>query len=303
MRRRASGSGRGDLGRTPCAFVEPLIRSHLKMDSAGWRYRQPDTSQPPTEQCSYSSQHAYAGPTPDCPPVFWPPTYNPLALLPRDDGDDQAAYEQPHGPASYGHGPISTRLRPMSPPGPLPPRPPLSADAAAAYRDAQAAVPVRAPSPAEASTSVEVPKRRLEFLREEGAKSAFDALKQRIQDDANACFQVRALRLAALSRPCWVASRRRILDQTYGSILWGRERFRRGLRELKACQNIFLGPQFVAENEDQQTQLKTLRKEIEELQGVLGQLASALPTPDSTHDITDSQPGRQPPVPCACRRR
>lgn len=165
----------------------------------GWRFfRQPDQAQPSSEPPSYSSQHAYAGPTPDCPPVFWPPTYNPLALLPREDGDDQASYEQPSGPVSYGHAPVSARIRPMSPPALLPPRPPLSADAAAAYRELQGGAHVRAPSPGEASTSsapVEVPKRRLEFLREEGAKSAFDALKQRIQEDAAACSQVRALPL------------------------------------------------------------------------------------------------------------
>lgn len=254
--------------------------------SAGWRFSRQPADQPQPSSSgpgSYGSQQQYAGPTPDCPPVFWAPTYNPLALLPRDDGDDHAAYEQPQGPASYGHAPLSSRLRPTSPPALLPPRSPLSHDAAAAYREAQAAVPARVPSPAEPSTSsslsgpVEVPKRRLEFLREEGAKSTFDSLRQRIQDDAHACMQVRAP-FRWSQRPPPHAGVSRLLTRIGASCA------RRGDRCVRTCARSPPGahrevlspslPQFVAETEEQQQQLKALRKELEELQGVLTTLAS-----------------------------
>lgn len=146
----------------------------------------PPQNMMPQGPSSWSSEWV---PTPDVPPVFWPPMYNPLALLPREEEDANEAYHVGSGPPSTGYSSVTSRLRPMSPPVP---RSFPAEEGTAESRAHAGAERERQPTPeagAQAGPSVDAPKRRLEFLREEGAKNTLEALHQRIREDFGACHQ------------------------------------------------------------------------------------------------------------------
>ena len=134
--------------------------------------------------------------------MFWPPTYNPLAMLPR--GGEEGAHAgaagvEPlfmSGPASsgYQHAAVPRFQAALSPRLSAVAAPERGGGAAEAahYAERQPTPELGAPagsSGAEAAAT----KRRLEFLREEGARASLNGLQQRLREDVSACYQVRAV--------------------------------------------------------------------------------------------------------------
>ena len=146
------------------------------------------------------------GPTPDQPPAFAAPVFFPISYVnplhdSARDGEHGGGFCHSTYSAYVSSGPLSSGAAPAHPT-----RMALSPHAArrgAGAEDSAADVtqPSRPPSEAGSATDRSTPveglsrgqegqlKRRLEFLREEGAQTALEALQQRVMADASSCRQ------------------------------------------------------------------------------------------------------------------